>query len=248
MDLLRVGELARRTGLTVRTLHHYDQLGLLPPARRSSTVSGPGYRLYGPTEVERLTRILLLRRLGLSLEEIGSRLDDPGLALGRTLTLQIARLKEEIEGSARLLRRLEALAARIDRGESASIEDLTETLEMIAMYEKHFTPEQLRQLEERRAVVTDARIAEVEITAWPTLIAEVRAAMARGVDPASAEAVALASRWMGLVEEFTGGDAGIARSVARLYREEPAMRRKTGLDAEIMAWVRQADAARRDAS
>lgn len=248
MELLRVGELARRTGLTVRTLHHYDELGLLRPACRSSTVSGPGYRLYGPAEVERLTRILLLRRLGLSLEEIGSRLDDPGLSLGRTLAIQIARLKEEIEGSARLLRRLEALAARIDRGEGASIEDLTETLEMIAMYEKHFTPEQLRQLEERRAVVTDARIAEVETTAWPTLIAEVRAAMARGLDPASAEAAALAARWMGLVEEFTGGNPGIARSVARLYREEPAMRRKTGLDAEIMAWVRQADAARPGAS
>ncbi|HSL84954.1 MAG TPA: MerR family DNA-binding transcriptional regulator, partial [Thermoanaerobaculia bacterium] len=54
MELLRVGELARRTGLTVRTLHHYDEIGLLRPARRSATVSGAGYRLYGPAEVERL--------------------------------------------------------------------------------------------------------------------------------------------------------------------------------------------------
>jgi DNA-binding transcriptional MerR regulator len=162
MELLRVGELAQRTtGLTVRTLHHYDELGLLRPARRSTTVSGPGYRHYGSAEVERLKRILLLRRLGLPLEEIGGRLDDAGLALAQTLAIQIARLREEIESSARL-RRLETLAARIDRGEGASIEDLTETLEMIAMYEKHFTPEQLRRLEERRAVVTDARIAEIE--------------------------------------------------------------------------------------
>ena len=87
MELLRVGELAQRTGLTIRTLHHYDELGLLRPARRSTTVSGPGYRLYGPAEVERLTQILLLRRLGLPLEEIGGRLDDVGLSLGRTLAI-----------------------------------------------------------------------------------------------------------------------------------------------------------------
>ena len=50
---LTVGELARRTGLTVRTLHHWDELGLLTPAERS----GAGYRLYGQTEVERVYRI-----------------------------------------------------------------------------------------------------------------------------------------------------------------------------------------------
>ena len=232
MELLRVGELARRTGLTVRTLHHYDEIGLLRPARRSSAVSGAGYRLYGPAEVERLTRIVLLKRLGLS--------------LARTLKLQIVRLREEIDGSTRLLRRLEALAARLGGAADVPAEDLMETLEGIAMYEKHFTPDQLRQLEERAAAVGAERIAEVEAE-WPRLIAEVRAAMARAVDPASDEAAGLAARWMGLVAEFTGGDAGIARSVGKLYKEEPAMRRKTGLDSEIMEWIQRADAARRAA-
>jgi DNA-binding transcriptional MerR regulator len=242
--VLRVGELARRTGLTVRTLHHYDEIGLLRPARRSFAVSGAGYRLYGPAEVERLTRIVLLKRLGLSLDEIRSGLDEPALSLARTLELQIVRLREEIDGSTRLLRRLEALAARLGGAADVPAEDLMETLEGIAMYEKHFTPEQLRQLEERAAAVGAERIAEVEAE-WPRLIAEVRAAMARGVDPASDEAAGLAARWMGLVAEFTGGDAGIARSVGRLYKEESAMRQKTGLDSEIMGWIQRADAARR---
>jgi len=250
MELLRVGELARRTGLTVRTLHHYDEIGLLRPARRSVTVSGAGYRLYGAAEVERLTRIVLLKRLGLSLDEIRSGLDEPALSLARTLELQIVRLKEEIDGSTRLLRRLEALAARLGGAGGTSseerAEDLMETLERIAMYEKHFTPEQLRQLEDRAAAVGAERIAEVEAE-WPRLIAEVRAAMARGVDPASEEAAGLAARWMGLVAEFTGGDLGLARSVGKLYKEEPAMRRKTGLDSEIMGWIQRADAARRAA-
>lgn len=235
MDLLKVGELARRTGLTVRTLHHYDAVGLLPPSRRTEA----GYRLYDRGDVERLARILLLRRLGLSLDEIRSSLDDPRLSLARTLEIQVGRLREEIEGSTRLLRRLEALVARARDAEGAPAEDLMETLEMITMYEKHFTPEQLRQIEERGREVGAARIAEIE-QEWPKLIAEVRSAMERGVDPASAEAQALAARWAGLVEEFTGGDPGLARSVGNLYRNEPALRQRTGLDPAIMEWIGKA--------
>lgn len=59
---LKVGELARRCGLTVRTLHHYDQIGLLRPSARSDS----GYRLYDRTDIARLHRIQVLRKLGLS--------------------------------------------------------------------------------------------------------------------------------------------------------------------------------------
>ena len=64
--LYRVGQLAELTGLTVRTLHHYDDVGLLSPSRRS----GAGYRLYAGDDVTRLYEILALRQLGLSLEQI----------------------------------------------------------------------------------------------------------------------------------------------------------------------------------
>ncbi len=235
MHLLKVGELARRTGLTVRTLHHYDAIGLLPPSRRTEA----GYRLYDRGDVERLTRILLLRRLGLSLDEIRSSLDDPGLSLARTVKIQIGRLREEIEGSTRLLRRLEALSAHTRDAQGVPAEDLMETLEMITMYEKHFTPEQLRQIEERGREVGAARIAEVE-QEWPKLIAEVRSAMEHGVEPTSQEAQALAARWMGLVEEFTGGDVGIARSVSNVFRDEPKTRERSGIEPAMMEWIGKA--------
>ncbi len=62
-DMLSVGELARATGVTVRALHHYEEIGLLPPSAR--TVSG--HRRYGDEEMQRLYRIVALRGLGLSL-------------------------------------------------------------------------------------------------------------------------------------------------------------------------------------
>ncbi len=88
---LRVGELARRTGLTVRTLHHWDQVGLLTPSRRTPA----GHRLYGSSELLRLQRILSMRALGLNLDEIGSLLRDGTLSLEVVLTAQRDRIRAQ---------------------------------------------------------------------------------------------------------------------------------------------------------
>jgi DNA-binding transcriptional MerR regulator len=70
---VRVGDVASATGLTVRTLHHYENVGLLEPDSRSAA----GHRQYGPNALERLYRITRLRSLGLSLDQVGRALDDP---------------------------------------------------------------------------------------------------------------------------------------------------------------------------
>jgi DNA-binding transcriptional MerR regulator len=79
----RIGEVAKATGLTVRALHHYDEIGLLAPSGRSTT----GYRLYSDADVGRLYRIVALRDVGFSLAEIGDELlrdgEDPRPALRR---------------------------------------------------------------------------------------------------------------------------------------------------------------------
>lgn len=69
-----VGELARSAGVTVRTLHHYDEIGLLSPSGRSAS----GYRLYDYRDLERLQRILVYRGVGMGLDKIAAILDDPG--------------------------------------------------------------------------------------------------------------------------------------------------------------------------
>ena len=70
-----VGEVARLAGVTVRTLHHYDQVGLLRPTGRSAA----GYRVYGEADLVRLQRILGYRELGLALDDIATILSDPRL-------------------------------------------------------------------------------------------------------------------------------------------------------------------------
>jgi MerR family transcriptional regulator, thiopeptide resistance regulator len=71
--MFTVGELSKLTGVTVRTLHHYDEIGLVRPSARTAA----GYRLYDDDDVLRLQQVLLFRELGLPLPEIAAVLDDP---------------------------------------------------------------------------------------------------------------------------------------------------------------------------
>lgn len=242
MRLWKVGELAKQTGLTVRALHHYDEIGLLAPSRRSAS----GYRLYDGDDIARLLQILSLRQLGFSLDEIRDSLAKPGLSLPRVLELHIARLRDGIELQRKLCSRLEKMAERLRSSEVVSVEEFLETMEVMNMFEKYYTQEQLQQLEERRKMLGEERIRQVE-QEWPQLIAQVRAEMDKGTDPASETMQRLSRRWMELVHEFTGGDPGIAESVKKLYQNEPSAQQRTGLDPQIMVYVNQAVSASRKA-
>ena len=243
MRLWKVGELAKQTGLTVRALHHYDEIGLLAPSQRS----GAGYRLYDGDDIARLLQILSLRQLGFSLEEIRDCLARPELSLPQVLELHITHLRDGIEMQRKLCSRLEAMAERLRSAEAVSVEDFLETMEAMQMFEKHYTEEQLKELEERRQVVGEERIQQVQ-EEWPRLIAEVRAEMEKGTDPASEPVQRLARRWMGLIREFTGGNPGIQQSLNRMYREEPAMQARTGIDPALSGYIGKAMAASRQES
>ncbi|HKH48845.1 MAG TPA: MerR family transcriptional regulator [Thermoanaerobaculia bacterium] len=238
MRTWKIGELARRTGLTVRTLHHYDDIGLLSPSYRT----GSGHRLYTADDVKRLQMIVSLRQLDLPLREIGEWLARPGTSAQSVLELHLARLRQRIDEQQALYRRLEAIAERLRTAEEVSAEDFLTTMEMIAMYDKYYTEEQRQQLAERARQLGPEAIRAVEAE-WPQLIAKVRAEMEKGTDPASETMQALAKRWMELVQAFTGGDPGITQSLRTLYREEPAVRETTGLDSEIFGYVQRACAA-----
>src|SRR3954467_11495275 len=116
----RVGELASATGLTVRTLHYYEEIGLLVASGRTD----PGHRLYSDADVERLYRISLLRRLGLPLGEIGRALDDPAWSLRAAMTTQLADLDRRVEAESRLRHRIATLVGTTSERDGAQTEDL----------------------------------------------------------------------------------------------------------------------------
>ena len=144
-EALKVGELARRTGLTVRTLHHYDEIGLLRPSLHTEA----GYRLYTAGDVARLQQVLSLRQLGFSLEEVRDCLDRPGFSPLEVIRLHLARLREQIELQRRLCERLEAIAAHFRAAGEVSADEFLQTIEVMTMIENYYTPEQLESIEER---------------------------------------------------------------------------------------------------
>lgn len=110
-ELYRVGEVARLARVTVRTLHHYDAIGLLTPAERSPR----GYRLYSENDLLRLQQIHISRALGLSLEAIRATLDDPDFDRRAALERQRAELEATIERSRSMLAAIDAALARTRR-------------------------------------------------------------------------------------------------------------------------------------
>ena len=242
----KVGELASRTGLSVRALHHYEKIGLLFPLGRTEA----GHRLYSEEEVLRLQQIASLRALGLSLDEIRGCLDEEGRSPIQVVELHIARLKERIEAERKLCERLEVVAALLAAKESSAgevsaqefIETVMEVTKMSENIEKHYTAGQLEQLGRRRQELGEDRIQEVEAE-WPRLIAQVEAEMEAGTDPTDERVQELARRWMELVEEFTGGDPGIRQSLGNVWQEESVACMDTAHMRGLMDYVGKANAA-----
>jgi DNA-binding transcriptional MerR regulator len=215
MRTWKVGELAKQTGLTVRTLHHYDEIGLLSPSHRTAA----GHRLYVEDDVARLQQVASLRNLGFPLEEIRDVLNEKRMSPLQVVQLHADRLREQVRSQQRLVERLDALAEGLRTAETVSADQLIQTIEEITMFEKYYTQEQMDYLAQRREQVGEARIKEVEAE-WPRLMDEVRAEMERGTDPCDPRVQEMARRWKGLVEEFTGGNEGIRQSLGNLYQNE----------------------------
>ncbi len=113
----KVGALAKATGLTVRTLHHYDEIGLLQPSAR---LAG-GHRLYDADDVARLYRIIRLRQLGFPLSQVAEVLAEPEWQLAPAIERHLAEARHQAAAASRLMR-----AAGCDgRGTRAAGESVT---------------------------------------------------------------------------------------------------------------------------
>ncbi|MBP2002278.1 DNA-binding transcriptional MerR regulator [Paenibacillus shirakamiensis] len=124
-SLWKVGELAKLTGLTVRTLHYYDQLGLLSPSGQTDA----GHRLYNEMNVSRLHQIISLKELGLSLEEIQLALSSEQFSPLEIIGLQIHQIQEQIRQQQQLLEKLRHISKLMQGQNKVTVEDFTSLLQ-----------------------------------------------------------------------------------------------------------------------
>jgi MerR family transcriptional regulator, thiopeptide resistance regulator len=239
--LWRIGEVAQATGVTVRTLRHYDDLGLLVASERT----GAGYRLYAEADLQRLYRILALRRMGYGLDAIAAALDGDGEDPRPAVRRHLAQLEEQIRLAELLRGRLARILDVLDRAHEPSGEMVIDAIEVMTTMERYYTPEQLEHLEQRRQELGPEGMERVQ-REWAELYAVLERHRAAGTDPGAAEVQALARRSSELIEQFTGGDPGIRASLQRLYDEQGPERASRGMATpELTEYLRRAHEARR---
>jgi DNA-binding transcriptional MerR regulator len=170
----KIGELAHETGLTVRALHHYDRLGLLRVASRTEG----GHRTYTRDDVRRLHRIVALRSLGMSLEEVGALLDGEPDPVG-LLRRQVEAVEERIRVAVALRARLLDVLDDLGRNAEPTTEQLLQLIEETVAMNEPLTPEQFAELNRERerlmAQLSAAELAELQRKredAWQALPGE----------------------------------------------------------------------------
>ncbi|KVD55959.1 MerR family transcriptional regulator [Burkholderia ubonensis] len=226
---LKVGELAKRSGLTVRTLHHYHAIGLLTPSARADN----GYRLYDRDDIARLHQIQALRRFGLSLAEIGDYLNQPGAPLVDLVAKQITLLDRQIEQSTQLRERLVRLHAQLAEGTEPELADWLTTLELMTVYDKYFSEEELARMPMyRKSQTGDAE--------WIALVADVRALYDAGVPPEDERVRALADRWMTLLVRDTNNDPRLLAKLNLMHEREPSLQAQIGISTALRDYVLRA--------
>ena len=232
-----VGELAKRAGLTVRTLHHYEELGLLRPSGRSEA----GYRRYGEADVLRLHRVLALRDAGLALKDIGPMLDSEAPPpLADVLQAQIEQIEAQLLAQETLLQTLRNAAKRLelhgDDGDAVQV--LLDAMAIRRVHERWISPEQMRALRRRWEAMPEAERDSVE-REWPKLIAQAQAAMQAGKAPDDPEVQALVRRWLVLQQRFLDMAPGMKDTMQKMYAAEPELARQSGVTPELIAYLRR---------
>lgn len=240
----QVKEVAELSGVSVRALHHYDELGLLVPRGRTDA----GYRLYDEQDLLRLQQILIGRELGLSLEDIRSSLDDPSFDRKGMLVRQRAELSKRVQ-------RAEAMRRAVER--ALALLEGEETMDMTPIFEG-FEPSKYEAEAEKRWGNTEAyqeskrRTARYTPEDWRRLAAEqaqiygdAHAALVAGKQPSDPEVREVAERHRQSIERwFYPCSLAMHRALAAMYEQDPRFaenldKNRPGLTPFLAAAIRE---------
>jgi DNA-binding transcriptional MerR regulator len=216
--------LARIARVSVRTLHHYDQIGLLKPSARTEA----GYRLYREPDLLRLQQILFFKELDMPLDEVRHILDDPGFDQVTALENHRQSLRGRMERLARLLKTIDRTIDRLRENDmTLTDEELYEgfTTEQIERYKR-----EAREMYDPALVEeSERRVKKMSRAEWKAIGAEGEAvttglAALADRDPGDPEVQALIARHHGWIENFYPCSAEIYRGLGRGYVEHPEFR------------------------
>lgn len=162
-----VGEMARMSGVSVRTLHYYDQIGLLRPKRRSDA----GYRLYGREDVARLQQILFYREMGFALEQLHAALDAPDFDERAALLRHREALMQRRQRLDALLRNIDQTLVALEGGKNMSDQQRLEGFgqKLVEENERRYGKEIREKYGEETVEKANCKVAAMTKTDWEAL-------------------------------------------------------------------------------
>jgi DNA-binding transcriptional MerR regulator len=191
MTTYTVGELARLARISVRTLHHYDEIGLVKPTGRSAA----GYRLYTDADLDRLQQVLFFRELEIKLDDIVAILADPGFDRKQALIAQRALLERKLEKTRATLALVEKTIRALDGEATMTKEEMfeieakerwghTEAYRVSQERGKKYTPEDWARIKAEQAAIVDAfaALAEANVPATDARAMDVAERHRRSID------------------------------------------------------------------
>lgn len=221
-DFLTVGELAKKMGVTVRTLQYYDKENILKP----STYSEGGRRLYSKKDMVKLHQIISFKGLGFSLEEMKTHLfvlDTPEEVVN-VLEFQKGVIEKQILAHQKALQHLELLQNEVKSIGSVDFSKYAEILEMIKMGNenywvwKHFAPPLKEHITKRFG--NDIAAANRMFDTYKSVLNEALSLQEQKEDPKSKKSFMLAEKWWGMVMDFTGGDLSLVPLLEQFNNEK----------------------------
>ena len=240
MKTWQVKEFSALAKISVRTLHHYDEIGLLKPSLRSPN----GYRLYSEHDLLKLERIIALKFFGFDLKQI-AELIGKDEDLKQHLKTQQTYLTEQIKQLHHAHETLNELIAAPTKKQV----DWSKIVTLIKVYqmtkELHktwaasvYTPDQLKQFAEMKANFTDAQLKDIK-KRWKVLNEKVKNNLDK--DPRSPLARQLAKEWIELVTEQYGDREDLKNAVCMAYKNNQIP--SAPFDKKLWDWLEQASKA-----
>lgn len=228
--MLKVGQLAKKVCLSVRTLHHYDEIGLLSPSVRTEA----GHRLYNTQDVSRLHRIQALKQLGFSLQKIAEVVHQQSQSLPDLISQQLAQLERELEQATQLKLKLLKLQENLNSGEEPEIESWLNTLALMNVYEKYLTQEEIEELNHHALAVKQ----EIEHD-WPEMVKKLQAMMDQKIPAASEQATEFVVRWTDMLDRLVGHNPNLLLKVHSMS-SETEMQIQRGISPVMMEYLGEA--------
>lgn len=245
-----VREFARLAGTTVRTLHYYEQVGLLKPERRSSAGyrCSPGYRVYTDADLLRLQQIVTLKFMGFKLAQVKELLGSKGYEAVRALRVQAAAVRDEIARLREAARAIDGVLNLLETRGRIHRRKLIRIMEVIKMsedvkkewHEKFYTEAELKKFQEVGKRYKPAMMMDYQ-RRWQDLIEEVKRNL--GADPASEIAQSLARRWADLFDEAYGGHPRLGARIKEAYASGVVPQEHVMFGPEVIEFIKKARAA-----